>query len=117
MSNAEEPKLSPEAIKMLNELAAKRSDETELTPEARENLAKLGNFHLTHTYKAYKNSYLTIAMVMVGLAAGAVLFGLDYFVRNSSHAIEHISGLPLLALIPVGLLVGAYHFWGLFRKL
>ena len=117
MLNAEEPKLSPEAIKMLNDLATERSEKTELSPEARENLAKLGNFHLTHTYKAYKNSYLSIAIVMVGLAVGAVLFGLEYFVRNPIHAMDHISGLPLLALIPIGLLAGAYHFWNLFRKL
>ncbi|MBP2160581.1 MULTISPECIES: hypothetical protein [Asticcacaulis] len=117
MSNSEKPELSPEAIKMLNEMAANRTDEPELTPEAKANLAKLGSFHLTHTFKAYKNSYRTIAMVMAGLAVGALLFGLDYLVRNPSHASEHMAGLPLLALIPLGLLAGAYHFWGLFRKL
>lgn len=117
MSDSNDPKLSPEAVKMLNEMAAGRSSGVNLTPEAQANLDKLSNFHLTHTYQAHKNSYLAMALVLGGLAVGATLFGLDSVLRDPPSDPTAVTAVVIMALIPVGFLIGARHFWGLHQKL
>jgi len=117
MSNAEEPKLSPEAIKMLNELAAKRSDEIELTPEARENLAKLGNFHLTHTYKAYKNSYAIMTAVFSAVTAGVILYVLNEVLAHPDALEDLLFVLPLAGGFAAILAFIAFRMWQTYKRL
>ena len=117
MSDSNEPKLTPEAVKMLNDLAASGSNAPNLSPEAKANLEKLSNFHLTHTYQAHKNSYLIMALVLLGLAGGAVLFGLDSILRDPPVDIVEATALAIMALFPLGFALGARHFLILYGKL
>ncbi|MDC7684422.1 hypothetical protein PQU92_14135 [Asticcacaulis sp. BYS171W] len=117
MTDANDPKLSPEAVKMLNEMAAARTLGVNLSPEAQANLEKLSNFHLTHTYQAHKNSYLIMALVLLGLGAGAILFGLDSILRDPPTDPTAVTALVIMGMIPAGFVFGARHFWKLYQKL
>ena len=117
MNDSGDPKLSPEAIKLLNEMAARRNSGVNLSPDAQANLEKLSNFHLTHTYQAHKNSYLIMALVLLGLGAGATLYGLNLIIADPVFAAEHLSGIFLLSLIPIGFTAGACRFWTLFKRI
>ncbi|ADU15410.1 hypothetical protein [Asticcacaulis excentricus] len=117
MTETTKTKLSPEAVKMLNEMAAGRAGGVNLTPEAQANLDKLSNFHLTQTYQAHKNSYLVMSLVLLCLGAGSVLFGLDSILRDPPSDPTAVTAIIIMALVPVGFVLGARHFWNLYLKL
>lgn len=117
MSNSEKPELSPEAINMLNEMAAKPTDEPELTPEAKANLAKLGNFHLTHTYRDYKNSYAVIAIVFCGAVVIGLAFVLNFVLRRPEKIAEVVYASPIIVGFFAIVLFFAHRMWNNYKRL
>ncbi|MFP1132881.1 hypothetical protein [Asticcacaulis sp. W401b] len=118
MSDSNEPKLTPEAVKMLNDLAANRSTGgLNLTPEAQSNLEKFANEHLTHTYKDHKTSYLIMAIVLGLLGSFAFLYMADGMFDSPEAFAKTMNAMIIVVPVCALAFFGSYRFWSAYRRL
>lgn len=117
MSDEREPKLTPEAVKLLNELAAGRTSGLNLTSEAERSLEKILNVQAPEIHKGQKASSCLLAVIYCGLAIAATIWGIDMILADPKAAIEQASGYAILSVLPMGLFLVAWLSWKTYRKL
>lgn len=116
MSDESETKLTPEAVKLLNELASGRTSGLNLTAEGKQNLEMLVNNVLPEAIKAQKKGSAVHAVVCFALAGSAVLFGVNALIEDPAKFIEQANAWAFLSLIPIILLLVGFRSVGIYRR-
>lgn len=117
MTNQSEPKLTPEAVKLLNELAANRNSGLNLTTQGKESLETLVNEVLPDAIRAQRNGVAIHALICFALSAGSILYGVVNLMKEHRSLFDVGPGLGIMLLIPIALFLFGLRSWNIYRKM